>query len=324
MRRWTTVVTAVACLALLTVGASAQQLAADEGVWQGQVSFRGESGDFDGRFAGTFSLNVLADESVEGSFGWTNTSGGTSTAIGGVIVGTSSEIRFEITDVVSNGVSIDGASGGGDVELTFVSCERIEGRAAQLDTSARVSEVIWFAVRDSVASLSPGVLAALAELGEQVNDVLVDYRATGVLDFGLLDGALNQAEELGVALERSAACEGDAALFRSLIAADLEPLLELVVGDGLVPGDANVSAFVFQEIVFAALRAGLFGSGAAGTPPGSIYDDLVQVTIDERIDAAAARGDLDALSIYWSMSTMLGYEDLEAKAAAAIVEVASS
>jgi hypothetical protein len=237
-----------------------------------------------------------------------------------VIVGAASEIRFEITDVVSNDVPIDGASGGGDVELTFVSCERIEGRAARVDTPARISEVIWFAVRDSVASLSPGVLAALAELGEQVNDVLVGYQATGVLDVGLLDAVLNQAEVLGAALERSAACEAEAALFRSLIAADLEPLLDLVVGDGLVPGDPNVGAFEFQEIVLAALRSGLFGAGAAG----NLYDDLVWVTIDERIDAAAAGGDLDALSIYWSMSTMLGYEDLESKAAAAIIELASS
>ena len=320
MRRWTAVVTALACLALLTVGASAQQLAPDEGVWQGRVSFRGQSGDFDGTFAGTFELAVLADDSVDGTFAWSNASGGVSTEIGGVIVGAASEIRFEITDVVSNGVPIDGASGGGDVELTFVSCERIEGRAARLDTPARISEVIWFAIRDAVASLSPGVLAALAELGEQVNDVLADYQATGMLDAGILDAVLNQAEVLGAALERSAACEGEAALFRSLIAADLEPLLDLVVGDGLVPGDPNVSAFDFQEIVFAALRAGLFGDGAGG----SFYDDLVWAAIDGRIDAAATGGDLDALSIYWSMSAMLGYEDLESKAAAAIVELASS
>lgn len=318
MRRRIAVVSAVAVLALSTLTASAQQLAAEEGAWEGMVSFRGQAFNFDGTFTGEFEMLVLADGSVEGTFFWSNASRGITTEVFGAVTGTAAEIRFEISELLSNGVSIDGASGGGDIELTFVTCERIEGTASRVDTAAVISAVNWFAIRASAASIAPDVLAELRSLEVLVAEVVRDFQDTGSLDLGALDAVLADAERLGALLERSAACESEAAFFRSLIADDLEPLLELVVGDGLVPG-GDVSPAVFSEIVLAALRAGLFGSAGSGT----IYDEFVPLAIMDRIEAAAASDDGEALEIYLALTIMLGYEDLVQQAADAIVEMGS-
>lgn len=296
-------------------GSQVAELEAGEGSWAGTVSFVGSSGGVTAAFSGGFDMVVFADGSVEGTFGWSRA--GASPIISGVIVGTASDIVFEITSVISNGVAIPDASGSGEVELTFVLCERIEGTAGRLDTSAVVTNIVWWAVRDAAASASPGFLDATQELRVELNELIRTFEATGAIAFDELEVLLDEAEMLAAALPRTPQCGGDA-FYRSIIAPELTQLLLAVA----LADPSVVDAATFERVVYAAARAGLIGfnpsvPSAAGLTSATLFG------LDDRIEAAADSGDAESLEVYLTLAVMFGWTDQEAAAREALAEVGS-
>lgn len=295
----------VAVLGLAVPPATSQPptLRAEPGEWVGFVSFRGADLPFAGRFSFTSAGGTL-----DGEFSWS----GANTVLSGIVTGPDTMPQFVMTSVVSAGVNIPDVSGGGEVQFTAATCERIEGVGVNIQTTAPVSDTVWWAVRrDSTGSADiEAFFDAAARLQEQV-DLLVDdiVNERMILSIALLDlrVALQAAEQLSDDLERTPSCGSE--VYRSVVAGEVQRLLDFLLSN------PEIESLVFAQTLLAIMNAGLV------SPAGGVGIDIEVAVLDTlaaRIRAAEAEGDVGALEIYAILAEDLGWLTLAAEARAAL------
>lgn len=311
--------TAIAVTLFMMVGivpvATAQPagISAGEGDWIGFVSFigAGPAGPAHS-FQGSFGFTSAGGE-LDGTFGWA--SSGVSMA--GVVTGPSTMPQFILTSGTTNGSPIPDVTGGGEIQFTASTCERLEGIGVNWDqvfaNAATITDVIWWAVRDNVATDPGAFFEAVDALRSQVNDVVDGIiAASGVgVTLSQIAPLIAEAERVGSALNRSDGC--GLAFYRSVIANEIARLVDWVITH---PG---ISDAHFAEIMLMGVRAGLMGSGAE-TGAGS-YESRARDATAARIAAAVAAMDRTALDYLAWLSADMGWDDLEREAILGIVEV---
>ncbi len=306
----------LACLlAMLAPAAAAQtsELRAGEGEWVGFISFRGEAGRVDQMFRGGFEFNS-AGGALDGDFQW----GGGVVQIGGVVNGPDTMPRFDLTSVVSNGEAVPDVSGGGEIQLTAASCERLEGTGVNIDVAimgrAEISQIVWWAVRGNAASDPAAFFTAFEALQIKVGDLLKALDGTAVITgggiIGQLEPLLTEAETLAARLARAEGCGLE--FYRSVIAAEVGRLLEFVLTN------PEVDVFTLGQVFLSALRAGVFGSGSEAT--GSL-ESAAQGLLAERIAAAGAAEDVIELEILGLIAEDMGWADQANDALAALARI---
>lgn len=235
----------------------------------------------------------------------------------GVVGGPSTMPQFALTGGVSRGVTLTDVSGGGEIEFTAATCERLEGKGVNWDQAfagaATISDTVWWAVRSGSVS-DPGVFFdAVAALRAKVSDILARL-ADGQDSTGIardVEPLMNEAEGVASTLNRSEGC--GLAFYRSVIAAEIGRLLDYFVDN------PHLNTVTFSLVVLMAVRAGLMGSGSE-TVDGST-EARVMEAIAERIAAAIDARDPDTLDYLANLSGYLGWEDLHREAILGIVEV---
>lgn len=279
-----------------------------EGEWSGFVSFVGGGIPF----RGTFAFTSAAGE-VEGSFGW---SGG-STVVSGVVSGPDTMPRFDLTSVLSGGTAIPDVSGGGEIDFTAATCERIEGTGINIDVAQMIDtgSIVWWAVRTDAPS-DPGpffeALDALRMEADQILDGL--ERGAVILGGGVFDRIeplVAQAEELASELDRTENCGIE--FYRSVVASEVERLLLFALSN------PDIDVFTFGQILLTAVRSGVIGSGGeggAGVLDAAAYDEMAR-----RIAEASAAGYTSDLEILSHIAGDMGWVDLEAEAIVALMRL---
>ena len=303
-------------LLTLTVPASAQtsELRAAEGEWVGFISFRGVTAQSDLRFRGNFEFASTGGE-VEGTFQW----GAGVTQIGGVVSGSDTRPRFDLTSVVSNGVDIPDVSGGGGILLTAATCERLEGTGVDIDVEmmgrADIGEIVWWAVRGEASSDPAAFFEALEDLQDEVSALLDSLDAGAVIAgggiVGRLEPLLAEAESLAARLDRTESCGLE--FYRSIVADEVARLLEYVLDN------PEVDVFTLAQVLLAALRAGVFGAGAESADAG--LEAAAQGLVADRIASAEAAENVVELEILSLVAEDLGWEDLATEAVLALIRI---
>jgi hypothetical protein len=305
-------------LALAVPAASAQtpELRAAEGDWVGYISFRGTTAQTDQTPRGGFEFTSAGAE-VEGTFHW----GAGVTQIGGVVSGPDTMPRFDLTTVVSNGVDIPDVTGGGEILFTAASCERLEGTGVNIDVemmgAAEISEIVWWAVRGEAASDPAAFFEAFEALQVKVGDLLKSLEGGAVIAGGGIGGQIEpllaEAETLAAQLSRAEGCGLE--FYRSVIAAEVQRLVDYILAN------PDVDVFTLGQVLLAAVRAGVIGSGSAADSAG--LEGAAQSLLADRIAAAADAEDVVELEVLSWMAEDLGWEDLAYDAIVALVRIGS-
>ncbi len=289
----------------LSTTASGQdgELRAAEGDWVGQVSFVNNGI----AFAGGFEF-ASAGGSVEGSFGWA----GGGAQISGVVSGPDTMPVFTLTDVISLGEVIDDVTGGGEIELSHASCERLEGRGVNIQAGIEPSEQVWWAMRLGAAPEPETFFDALQTLQLETRllvDDIVEGRIIIVDVYAELESKIGEAERLAAELDRTAGCGDD--FYRSLIAFEVERLLFFVLSG------ADIDVFTFAQIILATVRSGTV-SGSGPLAADLLFE--ARAAFNDRLADAFDAGDEIEIIILGAVAEQLGWTD-EASAAAAVLEV---
>lgn len=309
-------------LTLLVIGAGVPSataqpagIAAGEGDWVGFVSFTGAgptgpAWDFRGSF--TFSSNA---GELDGAFGWS----ASDVSMEGIVTGPATMPRFSLTGGTSRGVVLTDVSGGGEIQFTAATCERLEGVGVNWDQvfpgAATITNAVWWAVRDGSAT-DPGVFFDSVESLSGEIDAIMDSLDAGaaVADvMGRIEPLLTDAERVASTLNRTEGC--GLGFYRSVIATEIGRFVEYVLGN---PG---VGVLLFAQVVLMAVRTGLIGAGAE--TGGDTIEAQAMAAVAERIQSAIAAGDPIALDILAGLAADLGWDDLEREAILGIVEVGS-
>ena len=267
----------------------------EPGAWRGFVSFQTEAGAFRGGFDVSSSGG-----SLDGVFSWSGPA-----TISGVISGRNTRPVFDVTQAVSGGTVIDDASGRGEVRLTHTSCERVEGVAENVEARRFVEfdSVVWFAVRDGAVpdpTDTFNFFDAVEDLRAQTRSVVDDLRNQVLVSEDAVERLLlahTAAERTASALARFDGCPDDG-LYRSLIAAEVLPVLQALAADETLP------LFVWARLVLRLGNAGIVGAG----------DVSLRSIFEARLETAIADGDVTALDALSGVASMLGWRDLARRA----------
>lgn len=302
------IVVVMAAVAGVPASAQTAELRAVEGDWSGFVGFVGGGIPFQGGFSFT-----SAGGEVDGSFGW---SGG-STVVGGVVGGPDTKPRFELTSVTSGGVAVPDVSGGGEIEFTAATCERLEGTGVNIDVAQMVDvgSIVWWAVRTGSASDLGSFFESLNALRDEVNDLLDRLESGAVIlgggVLGRIEPLLVESEELASELDRTENCGIE--FYRSVIASEVERLLLFALSNG------DIDVFTLGQILLTAVRAGVIGSGGESGP--GVLDTASYDALAERIAAASSSSDTVELEILSVIAGDMGWVDLEAEAIVALMRI---
>jgi hypothetical protein len=309
-RRGRIVLTLLLLVGVIAPSASAQTsaLRAGDGDWVGHVGFVGGEIPFRGSFAFTSSGGE-----VEGTFDWS----GASVVTSGVVSGPDTMPRFDLTKVVSAGVDIADVSGGGEIQFTAATCERLEGTGVNIDVARMVDidSIVWWAVRTDSASDPGRFFEALEALRTEVNQVLDGLESGAVIAgggvFGRIEPLVADAEVLASELDRTEGC-GDE-FYRSVIASEVERLLLFALAN------PDIDVFTLGQILLTAVRAGVLGAGSEGST--SALDSAAQGVVAERIAAAIAAGNFTELEILSLIAEDMGWTDLTTEALIALMRM---
>ncbi len=274
------------------------------GEWVGFVSFSTDVGDF----RGGFEFESAGGE-LEGSFQWS----GDQQVISGVVSGPDTMPRFDLTSVVLGGAAIPDVSGGGEVELIHAGCERIEGRGVNVDVARLVDmeSVVWFAIRDGATTDPTAWFETMDGLRHDVSRIIDGILAGTAIHVGVLDGVADlivAAEIMASAMARFDGC--DDAFYRSIIAAEIQPLL------GFLIQDPDVPILEWNRVVLMLVRVGVIGSGSETGSADA--DDSVLGAFEARLEAAIENEDEIALVLLAGLADMVGWADLARRAQAAL------
>lgn len=280
------------------------------GEWEGVISFFGDTGTARGDFEGSFRLQV-ADGGAGGDFDWqgivnTDAAGDVAVSIVGEISGAADSPLFVLTGGTSGGIAIPDPTGQGNIVLTAVTCESIEGTAQNITTAAQISEIEWFAVRAGAPIAAGTFFDDLTTLRLETTMLLGEIGRSPTADLvATINDLAGTAEVLLAELERTPECQ--AFHFRSLIASQVERLLAEVLADRSL-----ADAATFADLVILGLRAGAWGPGAADV--GAIDLEVAIIAeIEARVDEALAAGDeAELLELAW-LAYLLGLESIEAR-----------
>ncbi len=294
--------------ATTATSAPASDFRAEPGDWSGFVSFLG--GGL--AFRGTFSF-ASADGEVDGTFGWS----GPGVVIGGVVSGPDDMPRFDLTSVVSGGVDIADVSGGGEIEFTVATCERLEGTGVNIDVAQMVDigSIVWWAVRTDTASDLGPFFDSLDSLRTEVNDIIDSLERGSVIlgggVVGRIEPLLVDAEALASQLDRTEGCGTE--FYRSVIASQVERLLLHVLAN------PDVDVFTLGQVLLTAVRGGVIGSGSESDQ--SVLDGAAQELVADRIASAAESGNVPELEVLSWIAEDLGWDELAYEAVAALVRI---
>ncbi|KAA3637220.1 MAG: hypothetical protein DWP92_08240 [Armatimonadetes bacterium] len=313
--RWGVAVVFFVLAAVMPVAtAQPSEISAGEGDWVGFVSFTGSSiNGVPYSFRGSFGFSSVGGE-LDGVFGW---SGG-DVAMEGVVSGPASMPRFELTGGVSRGVTLTDVSGGGEIQFTTSTCERLEGIGVNWDQvfagAATITDVVWWAVRDGAATTDPGAFfEAVESLRIEISDIVRSLEA-GVAVASVADRVeplIADAERLASSLNRSDGC--GLAFYRSVIAAEVLQLVDFVLSD------PTVGVLTFAQVMLMAVRTGVVGSGSE--TGGDSVETRARDAMAARIASAIATENAAQLDILARLASDMGWEDLEREAIIGIVEV---
>ncbi len=295
-------------------GGASNHRAIPAGDWTGVITFFGETGTAQGDFEGSFRLQAAGGVST-GDFDWqgiVNTAAGNvAVTIVGEITGDTTSPLFNLTGGTSGGIPIPDATGSGNIVLTNVTCESIEGTGENITTAARISEIEWFAVRagsalaggtffDDLRMLRLDTINLLGQIGEEDPLVLIVE----------INRLAAEADALLAEVDRTPECQ--ASHFRSLIASNVERLVEAVLEDPRLADAAE-----FADLVLLALRVGAWGPGAADADAVDLEVAIIEELI-RRVDEAIAADDGVALLHLGWLAYMLGFDDLGERIAEAL------
>lgn len=296
-------------LAVAPASAQTRGLRAVDGDWSGFVSFVGGGIPFQGAFE-----FASAGGEVAGSFGW---SGGT-IVVGGVVSGPDTMPRFDLTSVVRGGVDVPDVSGGGEIEFTAATCERLEGTGVNIDVAQMVDvgSIVWWAVRTDTASDLGPFFESVDTLRVEVNEV-IDSLGSGAVVlgggvFGRIEPLVAEAEALASELDRTENCGIE--FYRSVVASEVERLLLFAFSS------PDIDVFTLGQILLTAVRAGVIGSGS--DTGGGLLDAAAYDAVAGRIVEASAAGDIGELEILSVIADDMGWEDLETEAIVALMRIA--
>lgn len=306
---------ATTCLVAVSVGgvdASVQVAGtrAEEGDWSGFVSFVGAGIPFRGSFAFT-----SAGGEVDGRFAW---SGG-GVRIAGIVSGPDTMPRFDLTEVVSGGVDVPDVSGGGEIEFTAATCERLEGTGVNIDVAQMIDVglIVWWAVRADTASDLDGFFTALDALRVEVGEIVTGLEAGAVIlgggVLGRLEPLIAEAETLAAQLDRTEGC--GAAFYRSVVASEIERVLLHLLAN------PDTDVFTIGQILLTAARGGVLGSGSETDT--TVLDDAARSLLSERVADAEADGSVSELDILWLVADDMGWDDIADEALLARERVGS-
>lgn len=299
----------LAVLAASTPAATAQttELRASEGEWSGHISFISDGIPFRGGFQFT-----SAGGQLDGTFTW---SGGGAVA-SGIVTGPDTRPAFQINRIVSQGIEVPDATGGGEIAFTTVTCERLEGTGIDVGAArfVTVEAIVWWAVRTSSAAGIDPFIEAYDALHAEVASVLETLRGgPGTVD-GVVDRIvplIAEAESLASDLSRSAGCSDE--FYRALIAIEVSSILDHLLSNPDIP------EWLLAQIVLTSARAGLIGSGVEGGPTD--LDQDVQDLIAARILVAIEAADSTGLFYLALIAEDMGWTDLAADARFALEEM---
>ncbi len=332
---------------VLSVPASAQGgLAFADGEWTGIMSFVASHEFYtisqtDARFAGEFTLTALGGE-VDGTFEYEG-GGVQETAFGteGWFTGTTSGIIFggaempvmsiELIDQIVNTVfqgqtltqnsQVTPAMVGPmeiPVQITYASCERVEGDASQAfregvtaaGGTPTVREQTWVAVRTGA------VPDAAAEFQAQINDLNLDAlilldeaRSGAAIDARAWGELIDRGAQLLAAIERAAECGGVAGTeHRSFVARWVSDLLGLVLDE-----PERFDMITVAQVLSLAYESGAIGSGAGSAEADELEADAIE-EIEERLQDAIAADDSNALTIIAALAEQMGWRSIADRA----------
>lgn len=305
-KRRAVVLVALALVLGLVPTASGQTspMRAADGQWTGYVSFVGNGISF----RGSFEFESAGGQ-LDGSFGWA----GADVTVGGVVSGPDTRPRFDITSIVSSGIDVPDASGGGEIEFTAATCERLEGDGVFIDVSGRVdiSSTVWWAVRRGTSPDVQPFFEALDALRQDVSDILDSLESGAIVVGGVyhrLLPSLIDAEELASQLARSEGCGEE--FYRSVITSEVERLFLFALAN------PDIDVFTFGQLMITAARAGVIGSG---NESGGL-DDYARDAFDARLFKAIEDADSTELLMLAAIAEDLGWDQLAADAVFAYEE----
>lgn len=300
-------------MALVPASAVADShLHAAEGDWVGHISFVGFQLDGDPVPAsGSFEFTSAAG-TVDGAFQWANDRG---MLFSGVVTGPDTLPEFAMNRVVVSGNAIPDASGGGKIQLTSATCERLEGTGVDIVMPVPTpANIEWWALRTTAVEDPTEFFDALETLQSEVS-LLIDDVETGrviLTDvYRQFEAAIAEAAMRAAELDRTAGCGLE--FYRSVIAAEVTRLVEIALRKPDIP------VFVLAQILVAAAGAGVIGSGVED---GSVnIDTAARDVMGVRIADAAAAEDPVVLEILALVAEDMGWADLAADARDALAEI---
>lgn len=293
---------------VLPASAQTTELRAVEGNWSGFVSFISNNIPFRGSFE-----FVSAAGELEGSFQWASST----VSAAGVVSGPDTRPRFDLTSIVSSGIDVPDVTGGGEIEFTAATCERLEGTGVFIDVSGRVevSSPVWWAVKSDTASDLAPFFNSLEALRVEVNEVLDGLESGAVIleggVIGRIEPLVAEAESLASGLDRSEGCGIE--FYRSVVASEVERLLLFALAN------PDLDVFTLGQILLTAVRAGVIGSG--GEVDSSFLDTAAYDAVAGRIADAVAAEDTVALIILSAIAEDMGWADLEVAALVALTRL---
>ncbi len=298
---------AASTVAATSTTSASSHRAIPNGEWAGIITFFGDTGTARGDFEGSFRLQA-ASGAASGDFDWqgivdTDAVGDVAVTIVGEVTGDTTSPLFNLTGGTSGGTPIPDATGSGNIVLTNVTCESIEGTGENITTAAQISDIEWFAIRASEPLAAGTFFDDLRALRVDAINLVGDLGTRPVLDLITEINRLGgEAIVLLAQVDRTPECQ--AFHFRSLIASQVQLLLEAVIED---PRLANAAEFA--DLVLLALQAGAWGPGAADA---DALDFEVAITEEflRRVDEAIAAGDEVALLQLAWLAHSVGFDDV--------------
>lgn len=295
-------------VSVLPGSAQTTELRAAEGDWSGFVSFVGNNIPFRGSFE-----FVSAGGELEGTFQWASSTA----SAAGVVSGPDTRPRFELTSIVSSGVDVPDVTGGGEIEFTAATCERLEGNGVFIDVlgAVDISSPVWWAVKSDTASDLGPFFDSLELLRVEVNEVLDGLESGAAIlgggVIGRIEPLVAEAERLAAQLDRSEGC--GIGFYRSVIASEVERLLLFALAN------PDVDVFTLGQILLTAVRAGVIGSGSEAD--ASVLDAAAFDVVAGRIADAVTAEDTVALEILSLIAGEMGWVDLETEAIVALMRI---
>jgi hypothetical protein len=339
-------------VALQALGAAAYAqsgLAFADGEWTGFMHFVASHEFYslsqtDARFDGGFNLTALGGE-LEGTFeyegggvqetafseGWF-----TATTTGIIFGGAEAPVMsIELIDMVVNTIAgghtltttsqITPAEVGPmeiPVNITFASCERVEGDASQsfrqgvtaAGGTPSVREQTWVAMRTgAIADADDEFALQLEDMTLEADALLDDARSGAAIDAAAWEELIDRGANLLAAIERADTCGGVARPeHRNLVARWVTDLLRLVLDE---PGRFDM--ITVAQVLSLAYESGAIGSGSGSDEAAALEADAI-VDIEARLDDAIVADDTTTLTIIAALAEQMGWRSIADLANAAL------